>query len=61
MAHLCHTLRQVLLDTLVKPRLPIINYRTQWSGITAQLLENVTVTQVIVIVTHCLVHLYTHF
>ena len=34
----------VLLDTLVKPKLPITNYRTQWSGITADSLNGVTVT-----------------
>jgi hypothetical protein len=28
----------------VKPRLPIVNYRTQWSGVTEALLERVTVT-----------------
>jgi hypothetical protein len=33
-----------VLDTLVKPRLPIVNYRTQWSGVTEALLERVTVT-----------------
>ena len=34
----------VVLDTLVKPKLPITNYRTQWSGITEESLKNVTVT-----------------
>ena len=34
----------VILDTLVKPKLPITNYRTQWSGITEDSLKNVTVS-----------------
>ena len=34
----------VLLDTLVKPKNRIINYLTKYSGITEDLLENVTVT-----------------
>ena len=34
----------IILDTLVKPLLPIVNYRTQWSGVTEALLESVTVT-----------------
>jgi hypothetical protein len=28
----------------VKPELPIVNYRTQWSGVSEGLLESVTVT-----------------
>ena len=35
----------VVLDTLVKPKLPITNYRSQWSGITEESLKNVTVSQ----------------
>jgi len=35
---------RVLLDTYVKPALPIVDYRTPWSGITAEKLERVTVT-----------------
>ena len=34
----------VILDTLVKPKNRIINYLTKYSGITEDLLENVTVT-----------------
>ena len=34
----------VILDTLVKPKNRIINYLTKYSGITEELLENVTVT-----------------
>ena len=34
----------VILDMLVRPSLPITDYRTQWSGITKELLECVTVT-----------------
>lgn len=34
----------IVLDSFVKPILPVLNYRTQYSGITEDLLSNVTVT-----------------
>jgi DNA polymerase III epsilon subunit-like protein len=34
---------RVILDTLVLPENPITDYKTQWSGITASMLEDVTV------------------
>ena len=34
----------IILDTYVKPDLPIINYRSEYSGITSEILDSVTVT-----------------
>ncbi|CAB3397426.1 unnamed protein product [Caenorhabditis bovis] len=34
----------ILLDTLVMPKSRIVNYLTEWSGITPELMEGVTVT-----------------
>ena len=50
-------LYKVVLDELVKPKHPILDYLTKYSGITAQILENVTTTleevQVALLVTVC--------
>jgi RNA exonuclease 1 len=34
----------VILDTFIKPKLEIVDYRTQWSGITYEKLKNVNIT-----------------